>query len=473
MRPRRAAGTMPAALQGAIKRWVTRWVAILGLLGVLPLVLLTPPMQVSDEPQHFERAYQISTLDLVGHARGHSAGAMLPASISEMVHDSLGTDAIDAPRPIVATPLKMTLAGLSRSLDPAQRRFTDFTGAAPYSPLPYVPQAMAIALGRSLGMGPLALLYAARLANALASILMVVLAVRTAPMAREAFAFAGLMPMALFQYASASPDAMTTTSALLFTAIALRGAVAGWNGRTIMAAVLLGAVFCSHKFVYAPLLLIGLVPAAAVARDRVRAVAATGAIVLVAIGATVGWWLMANSGLTLTRAPGTGLAAQLAFVGGHPTAFASILSATLLREAFHYYTGLVGIIGWEAITLPLISYGLALFGMLLAVFIRHPGEPDLPPYAGGWQLLIVAAVVVLVEVALYLTWNPVGSRVILGVQGRYFLPVLGLVLIALRTLIRMPQDAERSRYYAFIVPAIAAFQILILQATVISAYSVF
>jgi hypothetical protein len=33
---------------------------LLGLLGALPLVVLTPPFQVPDESQHFLRGYQLS-----------------------------------------------------------------------------------------------------------------------------------------------------------------------------------------------------------------------------------------------------------------------------------------------------------------------------------------------------------------------------------------------------------------------------
>jgi len=450
-----------------------RWVFALGLMGVLPLVLLTPPLQVADEPQHFERAYQISRLDLVGHVNGDAAGAMLPTSLSDLVRRSLGTLAIDSPRLITPRPLTTTLSGLSRPLDPERVRFTDFRGAAPYSPLPYLPQASAIALGRLFGIGPLALLYAARFANALTAIVLLALAVRTAPMARAAVAFAGLMPMALYQYASASPDAMTIASALLFTATAMRATAQSWTGRTALAAAVLGAIFCSHKPVYAPMLLAGLAPVFTVTAHRVRTVVTMGFIVLVALGATAGWWFVANRGLMLTRTPGTDLHAQITFVFAQPVMFLLILLANLLGQALQNYIGMVGVIGWSAMKLPSICYGIALAGIVLAVLIRDPHEPAMPRRTAAWQFLLVASGVLLVETALYLTWSPVGSRFIDGIQGRYFLPLLGPPLFALHTLLRLPNDEDRSRRYQVIVPALAAAQILILNVTVASAFSVF
>lgn len=451
---------------------VTRWVCWLGLLGALPLVLLTPPLQVADEPQHFERAYQISRFDLLSHAHGHAAGAMLPVSIPKMVRDSLGTIAIDAPRPITVRPLATTLKGLTNPLNPEQVSYAEFTGAAPYSPLPYIPQAIAIAIGRSLGMGPLALLYAARLANVLASILMLTFAVRIMPIAREALAFAGLMPMALYQYASASPDAMTIASTLLFTAISMRAMVRGWSSRDVAAAAALGMVFCSHKLVYAPMLLIGLVPPVLRAQSRIRAVIMSGIVIVLAIGPAM-CWLVVNSGLMLTREPGTDIHAQAALLIQHPIRFLSILSSSLFSHAPIYYTELVGTIGWLAMPLPPISYALAVTGMLLSILIRRPSEPIVSRVSALWQLLMVLGGVVLIELALYVTWNPVGSPFIEGVQGRYFLPLLGLFLLALHTLLRMPQDDNRSRHFTAIVLVIAAVQGLALDTTIISAYSLF
>lgn len=467
--------TLPGPIAGlmriGLRDGMTCWVFVLGLLGVLPLVLLTPPMQVGDEPQHFARAYQISRLDLVGHANGRTAGAVLPASVSELVRDSLGTTEIDAPRSITPQPLATTLSRIGRPLDPDRVRYTDFTGAAPYSPLPYIPQAIGIALGRLFSGGPLVLLYAARLANALASIFLLTLAVRTVPMARAALAFAGLMPMALYQYASASPDAMTIASALLFTAIAARAIVRGWTGRDVVVAAILGAVFCSHKLVYAPMLVISL-PAIVAARDRPRALAMNAVIVLTAIGATAVWWLFGNRGLMLTRVPGTDLHAQAALLLARPFAFVSILSDDLSDRAIPYYIHFVGLIGWGRAMLPPLSYAIAILGMIVSIVIRRPGEPTIPRYIGVWHLLIVAGSIALVELALYLTWSPVGSRSIEGVQGRYFLPLLGLLLFGLQTLLRLPPDEGRSRRLGTVVLGLAAAQILALNATIVSTFSV-
>ena len=48
-----------------------------------------------------------------------------------------------------------------------------------------------------------------------------------------------------------------------------------------------------------------------------------------------------------------------------------------------------------------------------------------------WWLAVAAGVALLIETAMYLTGTPLGADYIQGTQGRYFLPVLPLVLLAL------------------------------------------
>src|SRR5271166_553048 len=232
---------------------------LLGLLGVLPLVVLTPPFQVPDESLHFLRAYQLSELQLTatmqeGEARVVfpallEARAMLPSSLIELVETFLGTRKVYGPRPISEQPLRRTWMALDRPLDPGRQELVIVP--AYIAPLSYAPQAIAIAAGRWLGAGPLALLYLGRLANALVAVIVLAWAVHLMPIGREMTMLLGLLPMATYEYASVSPDAATITTAFLFTAVALRAQLSGhWNPREVALAIVSGLFFCTHKPVY-------------------------------------------------------------------------------------------------------------------------------------------------------------------------------------------------------------------------------
>jgi hypothetical protein len=214
-------------------RWeagTATWYCIIGMLSVLALTFLTPPFQVPDEPQHFFRAYQISEFSLrsggaPGRAAGQGvgAGATLPASLPELVEHFMGSRAVLAPRPVRPTKLRATWAA-AVPLDPGRRVFVDFSNTAFYTPLPYLPQAIAIAIGRWAGLGPLGLLYAARLLNGLIAVGITAVSLRLLPFGRLAACVAALLPMVHYEFASAAPDAALIASSFLFTALSLRAA---------------------------------------------------------------------------------------------------------------------------------------------------------------------------------------------------------------------------------------------------------
>ena len=261
---------------------------LLGLLGTLPLVVLTPPFQVVDEHQHFLRAYEVSELRMRAIVQDGEMKAMLPSSLIELIESFFGTRAVFAPRPITAQPLQQTWMALDRPLEPGRRELVSVMYNT-YPPPPYLPQAIAIAVGRWLGAGPLALLYLGRLANALVALIVLASAVRLMPIGRELTMLFGLLPMAISEYASVSPDAAVITTAFLFTAVALRGQLANrWTAGEVALAMASGLFFCLQKPVYTPLLLVGL--PAALMRGRVKhTLLVHAAIVAIVLGSTVAW----------------------------------------------------------------------------------------------------------------------------------------------------------------------------------------
>ena len=329
---------------------------LLGLIGALSMIILTPPFQVPDEQEHFHRAYQLSELQLRGVVQDGAAGGILPSSLVELSEHFLGARAIHAERRITAQPLRYTRLVLGRPLNPDRREFVDFTSTAFYSPMGYVPQAIAIVGGRWAGAGPLMLLYLARLANALVALVLVSSAVWLMPIAPEAVMVAGLLPMAVFEYASAAPDAGVIGTAFLFTSVALRAQLrGGWTAGEVAVAAVSGLVFCSQKPVYAPLLVLGL-PAALTGGRAKQILLAHAAIVVVALGGTAFWIVFSWSHVVLA-VPGTGLARpnlarQAGYISTYPFAFAWTIARTFRYYESFYYQTLIGVLGWAQAVSP-------------------------------------------------------------------------------------------------------------------------
>jgi len=446
---------------------------LLGLIAAVSMVILTPPFQVPDEQEHFHRAYQLSELQLRGIVRDGAAGGMLPSSLIELSEHFLGTRAIHTARRITAQPLRQTWQALDRPLDPNRREFVDFTSTAFYSPMAYLPQAVAIMGGRWAGAGPLALLYLARLANALVAIALLTWAVRLMPIAREAVMVAGLLPMAVFEYASASPDAGVIGTAFLFTAVALRMQLRGaWRIRDVAVAAVSGLVFSAQKLVYLPLLVLGL-PAVLKAGRVKQTLLAHTVILVVALGGSAIWLRVSFSMMVLPPLPGINLVDQAAYIIAHPLAYAETIARSFWYYGGFYYQSLVGVLGWLTLYLPNFAYVLPVAALLLSVLAQPANAPRLSLYAVTWNVLLLASSVFLIMTALYLQFNPVGHWIIDVVQGRYVLPLLPLSIATACSAVRLRPSRRASLVAFVVVTAIIAVQLLTADMAVVRAYQVF
>ena len=448
---------------------------LLGLLGALPLVILTPPLQVADEAQHFARAYQLSELRIWSRAEDGKIGDDLPTSLSDFTRHFLGSTREHADHPVLPRPFSGTLAEWSRPLSPETRSFTGFVGSAFYSPLAYIPQALAIRFGRMLDASPLMLLYAGRLANVLAALSLLAAAVLITPVGAEMLVIVGLLPMTLYEDASLSPDATMIGGAFLFTALALRGQRRGrWRPGEIVAAIVAGTILCSLKPVYVPLLLIGLVPD--ILQKEIAARTLGVHLLIVACVMTATWlWMRSTASVFSLPIPGTSLRGQTIFVLTHPITYAGTLGSTLVDRAYFYYASMIGMFGWLRILPPRVLFILPVVAAMIALARNADDIARVPRSTALWQLALVVACIALVMTSLYLIWTPVGAEAIEGVQGRYFLPVLGVAAIACGSLfpaVPIFRAVAPARLMAMLV-CIGLTQFAVSDLTIVSAYSVF
>jgi uncharacterized membrane protein len=409
-------------------RFIRYW-GFLGVVTVLLLAFITPPFQVPDEAQHFFRAYQLSEGQFISEVRGATAGGQLPSSLQELSEHFLGTRKLHADRPIRPFPIGGTLAQLDRPLDIDKREFVVLTGAAAYGPLAYAPQILAIKMARMSNASVLTTFFLSRIANGLCALVLLGWAIWLMPLGRELIAFAALLPMAVYLYASASPDAMIVSSAFLYTSLILnRTATNTWSHRDTALAVATGATFCMIKPVYAPLLLLGFVQVF-YARHRLVALLTHGGILVAACALTLLWGLYAASAI-IPMPEGVSFAGQVEYILRDPLHYGVTLARSLLWRDF-YYMQVIGTLGWLTFQLPAVAYWLPALAVVLALGSERNqwSRQSMAFVAAG--LTITTVCVVLIMTALYVYWTPVGNVVVEGVQGRYFLPLLPLGVVTL------------------------------------------
>ncbi len=332
----------------------------------------------------------------------------------------------------------------------------------------YLPQALGITLGRLLSLGQVLTIYLGRLCNLLFFAFCAYQAVRFAPFGKMVFFGTAMLPMTLELVSSLSYDAFAIGLGMLFTAYALHLAYESpqVGKRELLVLAVLLAALAPCKMVYIPLAgLCFLIPREKFGsgkryRQAALLVAACAAAAVLAV----------NLNKILVYFQGTedpvswaGGVAGYSFsaVLADPLAACKVVGNTLIRKMPSYLNSMVGgSLGWlEHEIDPTLILFLLLWTALAALPVRKEtvsaegevkkGQASVGGAVGRAEGLAATAVMPLphrvvslglcfctVAATLFImlmSWTPLGSPVVEGVQGRYFLPILPLGLLALRS----------------------------------------
>jgi uncharacterized membrane protein len=415
--------------------------ALLAMVYGLALLVLTPPFGNPDEHIHLARAYLISEGHFAVPGQAPGAEAWIPRSIVTLYERMAHAEPLRSPRTYRGSEL---LGTLDQALDPENRVQAGYLGA--HGPIAYAPQALAIFLGRTREASPAVLLYLGRLSNLLAYVVAGYLAITLAPLRKWALCLLFLAPMPLAQAASLSADAPTNALAFLFVAAVWRNLFAQQSrisrldvGVLVLASALLGIT----KPGYWPLAALALlVPGNRFRDGRRRWLLCTG-VMIAAVLPSLFWLLAARTAEPVAASTGTDPEGQLLFILHNPIGFMRITFRTISIAWVDYGRTLVGVLGHLNIPLPgalYLIYPLA----LVAAALADPRDPEeLSPPRRIALAGIFFACAGCVFIMAYLGWNPVGAENISGVQGRYFVPMLPLLLLALPAVgTRLPPQSQ-------------------------------
>jgi uncharacterized membrane protein len=432
---------MPDTESSIVPRWpgLPRVFVALSLVLGLAMLIITPPFEVPDEPHHFMRAYQISEGHLMPTFTNNKGGTELPASIRLI---TTPFDASSRKRTLIST--DAIAKAMRVPLAPDDRQYFEFSNTSAYPPLPYVPQVLAIAIGRPMGLTALQLMYLARLFNLLTWCAGGYLALLLAPGIQRPLFLLMLMPMSMYLAASMSADVAVNLLAIVFCLLVWRQITEPQIGKKISTRnawllVLTGCCIGLTKFVYLPLTALPLlIPAEAFGgRHRKRFITAG----VIAAGLTASTlWAMQTPGLDMV-ANGVGQdfypRIQLEFIHQHHSSWLTVPIQTIGNSWKEQITSFVGEFGWmDAPVSPVIAI-LYCVALLWACRPTN-GDAKVGPV---WRWVIIVPAIELCSLFLlgltaYLYWNPLGSPEVTGLQGRYLIPLAPAVIILIAGLWR-------------------------------------
>ena len=415
------------------------------------MAVIVPPFQTPDELAHYYRAYAVADFRWIAKKSALSMGDELPQSLQRIAEELTG----DIPfHPEHKISVQKIREYLSISLDESVKIFVPFPTTALTSPIPYVPQALGMAIGKALHLPPLVFLYLGRIFNLIAWIGLVFLAIRITPLGKWLFFLLALLPMSVFLAASLSADPMTTGLSFLLIACILKEALRERGSPLrpyylFIISILLALVSLTKQAYFLTPFLFLLIPVGRLKNTkRYIAIFVGLAAVFFLAG---GLWFLAVNKIYVAYLAGVSPVDQLLFILAHPLKYVMMIIMTTIAHGL-YIRSFIGNLGWLDTPLPLFIYlSYPLFLMASSFYDDQKGA-SLSIRQRALLLVIFVFGFLLIMTMLYLSWDPVRFVTITGVQGRYFFPIAPLFFLVFQKGFR---HASAYRWINKIFPAYA------------------
>ncbi len=394
----------------------------LGMMAVLPL------NRAPDEQYHLLRIWQISI------------GQWFPTAANQGIFyepvNLLNTWSLPNDR----TTLMQLVTIADPVLDTGEYIVSNVgTNTGVYPVNNYLPQALGLALFRLFTDNRIVMLYGARLGAWTVTTVLLWYAVKKIPFGKHMIMVIALLPVNLQEAASASADGMTVAAVLAFVALFLdlRLNKRVLRKRDLAVLAVLTVSVATLKILYVPLFFLLLaIPRECYGSKKKRNLHALWMIAL-SVAVVVGWLLLCKL-LYIDDAPASetkngNVMPQIGFILSHPLRYLLIVAKTFVLKIPNYGGTMIGLLmSWHNVTMPVLLIGLMVL-CIGGVFLCDTALPRGKNAAlRHWLWWTAVGSVLIIFTSLYIWWNPYGSSIVGGVQGRYFTPLVLSVVLALR-----------------------------------------
>ena len=307
-----------------------------------------------------------------------------------------------------------------------RREFTQFTNTALYSPVCYISQLPGIIAGKIAKLSLGGIYYLGRLSNLIAYCLLVFWALRITPFFKCPMFLLALMPMSLSLAGAYTCDVAVLGLNFLWMALILKSMTLSeklkFTNKWIIMLAILGLLIALSKSYVLLLPLIFLLPPKLFSSRRDYFISVFGILAVAFAG--LAYWSFCIKGLSLDMNDSfANSAMQIEFIKTHPFAYILVLIKTFFVKTPRLLITMIGVLGWQDTKLDWITY---IAYPVLMYFAVCADNYDFK--LAKWQKALIWVVlvtgIVITYTSLYIMWSPVGNSVVLGLNGKYFIPMM-------------------------------------------------
>ncbi len=383
-------------------------------LFMIPILFIFPPLTIPDEYHHFYRSFSNSQIfDDNFKFNGFDNKFTIVPDNSQCLNYS-NVQVTDKVRNLD------DIANCSKN----GKNVVFFNTAAGINPiLGYIPQAIGIKIADFLSNSPLFIFYFGRLFSFLCSFFIVYMAIKITPKYKSLFLLVATMMMFVQQMISYSYDSILNSASLLFVAymFKLLCSKSKLTFKKLLFPLLLLSIIVNIKPVYFPLgVMIFFIPKEKFERNKYLNI-------LLFFVAFVGFMkllsFLVSLGITDTASNliDHNASRQLSYIIKHPLNIFFVAFNTLKFNTMFYVRGLVGYFGWFIFKVNDIYSAFYLLLFLYIIF----SENNILDYKKRIILFVsILFCVFMIFGGMYLLWSSYKEKVVSGVQGRYFFPLI-------------------------------------------------
>lgn len=402
---------------------------------IMPIIFILfficmPALKSHDEDAHWFRIYDISQ------------GNLLTSCKYNYVFEQEGNYPVGKfPKAVFDLREKIYVEGesvtelLNLEINENEAIYIAMPTTAIYSPIQYMPQALGVFIANIFTNKPIIMYYVARLFNALLTVGLIYLAIKFMPFGKKAILIVASIPIALEGCLSLSPDAMTIAMCLLFTAyifyLKFNDSKTSITLEDKIIIALLGSIVALCKIVYLPIVGLVLLLPKNKFKSKKEQITTMALVILIAVIINLTWLSIAGQYLAEYK---EGMPVnQVQTLLKNPIEYIKVLLYSMDLNGSKYLLSMFGgEIGLNECLLlhSVVPYTFIFLTMIIALFDESI-KNKFDKYSCIIMALIVLAVIGLVFTSLYIQWTNEESTSIRGVQGRYFLPILPLIIMLL------------------------------------------
>ncbi len=400
------------------KKNIYKQFLILSIVIGLLYSIAIPLMNGTDDFAHYYRVVELSEGNIIG-----KKDTTIPADFRNLIASPINTSNI--------------MDKLFKTVDYSQRN-EQYINSVPssYSPVQYIPQLLAFWLARLLQLGPYMYGILAKFFNLIYFVACITFAIKLIPFKKQFLFVLLLSPAVLSLVGTMTCDSVIIGTSILFMSYIfnIKYNKIKITNKHLAILIFLGIIIALSKSIYVPIcgILLLLIDKKTDKKNIIKI------IIMISICAilSVGWFVISNSGRDIISDIDVlgKEQAQVNFVNNNILEYIAINVRLFVNDGYYYLSNLIGgaEMCYSRARIPTLIIFMYLL-LLIRSYLSDNKNLKLNILQKVFVFCIILFIVALSSYVMYTQWTilyrEVGGPEIIGVQSRYFIEILPLIML--------------------------------------------